>query len=86
MPGTTTPGFSTPKRKNQDLKNEYEVRRIAYKRELEFILQLLDTKSPPPTDQPTSRPDEDDDDNDEPGKGQGTANTSTPLLPQATAA
>ena len=36
-PLTTDLGFATPKRRNQDLKNEYELRRWAHKR----ILRLL---------------------------------------------
>ena len=68
------------------MKNDYETMRKALKRQLKELRELEKIKSDHPINLPPPRPDEEDDDHDQSGKGQGTAKTSLPLLPQATAA
>lgn len=77
-PPVSAQGFTTPKRRNQDLKNEYEWHRIDLKDsrarlvdELLAYLLLYLSRSDTPNGLPPKKPDEDQDEDDEPGKGQG---------------
>ena len=72
------PAFKTPKRRNQDYKNEYEVMRMAFKKRLDKLMQ---PKSNRPSNLPKKPKDDHHDDDDQPGKSQGVAQTTQPLQP-----
>ena len=74
------PSFKTPKRRNQDYKNKYEIERMAFKKRLEKILDMiLEPKSGHPRNLPKKPKDDGHDDDDQPGKAQGLTQTTRPL-------